>query len=182
MVRHIVYSRVFDFATFIARTPRAARPALFCGRPQLVPLVSVPYLGTMTIRLTTTAVILLACLGCTRPDPSAQFKEATQAMKDGEYRTAIDLFTQVIARQPENDSAYVNRAACHGALKETDLMLSDAEEALAVNGANVPALQLLATYWLATGDKAKARDYALRLLEVDPGDEVGSRVLGATRE
>ena len=47
---------------------------------------------------------------------------------------------------------YINRAACHTALKETDLVLSDADEALTINGKNVPALELLASYWLKQGD------------------------------
>ena len=137
----------------------------------------------LLLRRTWTAVILLAtlALGCTRRDPSAQFKEATQAMKNGEYGAAIELFTQVVAAQPTNDSAYINRAACHAALKETDLMLSDADEALTINGKNVPALELLASYWHKDGDKKKAREYALRLMEVE-ADNGASRVLGAAGE
>ena len=58
-------------------------------------------------------------------------------------------------------------------------MLSDAEEALTINGKHVLALELLAAYWL-NKDNKKAREYALRLFDIEPKKDVASRVIRAT--
>ena len=82
------------------------------------------------------------------PVTPTAFKDATQAMRDGEYQTAIDLFTAIVTRDPTNDAAYLNRAACYAAIGEELYMVGDAEEALTINSKSVAALKLLAAYWL----------------------------------
>ena len=141
----------------------------------------------MFYRLTSTAVILIACLGCTRPPvdtrtPSELFNDATQAMKDDRPGEAIELFTRVIAAQPRNDSAYVNRAACHGALEEYELLFDDAGEAMEINEFNAKSHELIASYWLREGNTDMAHHFAKRLLRLDPSNEVAAEVLRVLRE
>ncbi|MCG8586408.1 MAG: hypothetical protein MI757_16995 [Pirellulales bacterium] len=123
---------------------------------------------------------LLFAVGCA-PNPDDVFKQAETAQKDGDYKKAIELYTAVIDARPGNDMAYVNRAACYGAINEPNKMLDDAEKATQINSKNVPALELLATYWHKEGLRQTAEAIAEQLLEADPGNEVGERILRESR-
>lgn len=55
----------------------------------------------------------------------ALFHEGEQAYNSGGYAKAVELFTQVLERDPEHLNAYLQRGFCHSLLREYDAAVAD---------------------------------------------------------
>ncbi len=53
------------------------------------------------------------------------FHDGEKAYRSGGYAKAIDLFTQVLGRDPENLNAYLQRGFCHSLQQEYDAAIVD---------------------------------------------------------
>lgn len=55
----------------------------------------------------------------------ALFQQGTKAYNSGQYAQAIDLFSEVLEREPEHLNAYLQRGFCHSLRKEYEAAVAD---------------------------------------------------------
>jgi tetratricopeptide (TPR) repeat protein len=75
-------------------------------------------LGSFTVHAQETASLSPA-------DPEELFHQGEAAYRNGGYAKAIDLFSQVLAMDPDHLNAYLQRGFCHSLQREYDLAVAD---------------------------------------------------------
>uniref|UniRef100_A0A8C2FB67 Mitochondrial import receptor subunit TOM34 n=1 Tax=Cyprinus carpio TaxID=7962 RepID=A0A8C2FB67_CYPCA len=108
-------------------------------REKLPPIPTVP----MSVKesLAQAATIML----CFTPGPEAAKKakalkeEGNAFVKKGEHKKAVEKYTQSLGLNPTEVTTYTNRALCYLSLKMYKEAISDCDEALQLDSANVKA-------------------------------------------
>lgn len=62
------------------------------------------------------------------------FRDGEKAYNSGGYAKAIDLYSQVLARDPENVNAYLQRGFCHNLQRDYEAAAQDFTEVIARKG------------------------------------------------
>lgn len=95
------------------------------------------------------------------------YKQGKVSYKHREYELAVDSFSQVIAQDPENTIAYVNRGNARYNLKDYEGAIEDFTQALQINPATIKAYvnRGNARYALATFSSDPIRDYKLAIAD-----------------
>lgn len=62
------------------------------------------------------------------------FRDGEKAYNSGGYAKAIDLYSQVLARDPENVNAYLQRGFCHNLQRDYEAASQDFTEVIARKG------------------------------------------------
>ena len=102
--------------------------------------------------------------------------EGARAMAAGNYRLAATYYTQAIGRSPRDANLYGLRASCHQQMKNIGAALSDAEEAVALEPANVSVHVIRAGILIELG---RAQDAVDALEKLPPSPERDSMLQSA---
>ncbi|OQR78816.1 dnaJsubfamily C member 7-like [Tropilaelaps mercedesae] len=88
--------------------------------------------------------------------------------KEKKYAQALPLYSEAIQLCPDNATLYNNRAACHLMLNHYEEALSDCQESLKRDPANVKALMREAKCYQLLGDPAAGSRSLARVRSLDP--------------
>ncbi|HMA34121.1 MAG TPA: tetratricopeptide repeat protein [Chloroflexia bacterium] len=105
-------------------------------------------------------------------DAAGAFAAGLAAAKNADYAGAVAAFSQAIAAQPNDEPAYVNRAAAYFHQGEVDKALTDLDKALAIQPNDANAALLAGVVFQKKGDAEKALQafsYVIQLQPSDPG-------------
>lgn len=95
-----------------------------------------------------------------------------------DYASALTFYTECIGLDPDEPTAYLNRALCHLKLNRADEAFADSSFVLEKDEANVKALYRRAKAALLRGDTTQARRDISKLLIVEPGNQMARDELG----
>lgn len=98
--------------------------------------------------------------------------EAEAREAAGEYPEALALYRELVRREPEHPWGHLLLAGYWERAGEPGLARKSYLELLRLVPAHLPALQALGELALERGDRAEARSYLQRALELEPNDRV----------
>uniref|UniRef100_A0A3P9I0M5 Translocase of outer mitochondrial membrane 34 n=1 Tax=Oryzias latipes TaxID=8090 RepID=A0A3P9I0M5_ORYLA len=106
------------------------------------------------------------------------FKEEGNALvKKGDYRKAIDKYTQSLQHNPTEVTTYTNRALCYLSVKQFQEAISDCDKALMIDSGNIKALYRRAqAHKELKNIKAFVEDLQ-SLLKVEPNNTAALKLL-----
>lgn len=132
------------------------------------------------------AVILTLALAAPRPSraenpaKAAQlaFDQGSQALKDGQYEKAVELFKASLAKQPIKQT-WLNLGVAYGKLKQADAAIDAYQKALAMDPKYVLALFNLGMAYQGKNDLDQAVVWFRKTIEADPKHALAHLNLGA---
>ena len=102
------------------------------------------------------------------PNVQQLYNKAKLQMDNGEFQSAIQLFTKVININPEFAEAWNKRATTYFLMGEFDKSISDIEKTLILEPRHFGALDGLAEIYLLKKDLIKAAATYKKILEIIP--------------
>jgi tetratricopeptide (TPR) repeat protein len=92
------------------------------------------------------------------------------SMKLGDYPGAIAFFQKEVANVPDNDLAWANLGQAYMNNSQPEEGKSAAQKALEISPDDVPATNLIGTYYVMKNDGVKAREEFEKAVKKDPGN------------
>lgn len=123
-------------------------------------------------------------LAMATPDKETQdlFKSGEQAYNSGGYAKAIDLFTQVLQRDPDNLNAFLQRGFCRSLQHEYEAAAADFTEVIARKNDHLWAYTSRGSAYSRLGKNDLAlRDFD-KVLALDPKNQEAYNNRGWTRK
>ncbi|XP_077053967.1 mitochondrial import receptor subunit TOM34 [Siphateles boraxobius] len=117
------------------------------------------------------------------PGPAAvkkakALKEAGNGcVRKGEYKTALEKYTESLGYDPTEVTTYTNRALCYLSLKMYKEAVSDCDEALLMDSANIKAFYRRAHAYKELQNKKSCIEDLKSLLKIDPNNIAAQKLL-----
>ncbi|XP_022614434.1 mitochondrial import receptor subunit TOM34-like [Seriola dumerili] len=120
-----------------------------------------------------------------RPAPSDKDVKKGQALKEegnalvkkGEYKKAIEKYSQSLKHNPSEVTTYTNRALCYLSVKQYTDAVRDCDEALMIDSSNIKALYRRAQAQKELKDLRSCVEDLNRLLGVEPKNSAALKLL-----
>jgi L1 cell adhesion molecule like protein len=103
------------------------------------------------------------------------------AFKDGDFKKAVEHFTEAINAEPNNASFYSNRSAAHLKLSDTAKALADANKCIELKPEWSKGYSRAGSALLVKGDIDEAIAIYTKGLTIDPKDKVLEKALGQAK-
>ncbi len=110
------------------------------------------------------------------------FREGEIAYNAGGYAKAIDIFTQVLARDPEHLNAYLQRGFCHSLQSEYEAAIADFTSVIARKGDHLWAYTSRGSAYNKLGQFDKAIQDFDTVLGFDPKNQEAYNNRGWTKK
>ncbi|XP_060925302.1 mitochondrial import receptor subunit TOM34 [Limanda limanda] len=107
----------------------------------------------------------------------AQKEEGNALVKKGEFRKAIEKYSQSIKNNPTEITTYTNRALCYLSVKQYSDAVRDCDDALMIDSGNIKALYRRAQAHKELQDPKTCVDDLNNLLHVDPKNMAALKLL-----
>lgn len=105
------------------------------------------------------------------PATEALFNDGVKAYNSGSYSKAINLFTEVLARDPEHLNAYLQRGFCHSLQRDYEQAVSDFTEVIRRKPDHLWAFTSRGSALGKWGKQDMAIQDFNRVLELDPRNQ-----------
>lgn len=115
-------------------------------------------------------------------DPEQLFHQGETAYRNGGYAKAIDLFTQVLAADPDHLNAYLQRGFCHSLLREYDLAVADFTDVIQRKPDHLWAYTSRGSAYAKMGRNADAMSDFNKVIALDPDNQEAFNNRGWTRK
>ncbi|XP_034441595.1 mitochondrial import receptor subunit TOM34 [Hippoglossus hippoglossus] len=107
----------------------------------------------------------------------AQKEEGNALVKKGEFRKAIEKYSQSIKNNPTEITTYTNRALCYLSVKQYSDAVRDCDDALMIDSGNIKALYRRAQAHKELQDLKTCVDDLNNLLHVDPKNTAALKLM-----
>ncbi|XP_069372211.1 mitochondrial import receptor subunit TOM34 [Paralichthys olivaceus] len=107
----------------------------------------------------------------------AQKEEGNALVKKGEYRKAIERYSQSLKNNPTEVTTYTNRALCYLSVKQYRDAVRDCDDALMIDSSNIKALYRRAQAHKELQNPKTCVDDLNNLLKVDPKNTAALKLL-----
>lgn len=104
-------------------------------------------------------------------------EEGNGFVKKGEYKKAVEKYTQSLGQDPTEVTTYTNRALCYLSLKMYKEAISDCDEALLLDSANIKAFYRRAQAYKELQIKKSCIEDLNRVLKIDPNNMATQKLL-----
>ena len=98
-----------------------------------------------------------------KPARKSDYAKAVNAVKAGQYRTAVTLLEKVVARDSRHADGYNYLAFSHRKLGQFDIAMKYYRRALAIDSKHKGAHEYIGELYLQLGNLAKAKGHLARL-------------------
>jgi tetratricopeptide (TPR) repeat protein len=132
-------------------------------------------LGSFTVHAQETASLSPA-------DPEELFHQGEAAYRNGGYAKAIDLFSQVLAMDPDHLNAYLQRGFCHSLQREYDLAVADFSNVLKRKPDHLWAYTSRGSAYAKMGRNADAMADFNKVIALDPDNQEAFNNRGWTKK
>jgi len=102
----------------------------------------------------------------TEADKSKAFKDGVRSVRAEDFAVAVEIFSAILADDPNNADAYNYLAFSQRNLGQTDAAMANYEKALTLNPKHKGALEYQGELFLKLGDRARAEENLARLVAV----------------